>query len=209
MSKTDSVFFQDLVSYGESAMAFVRRLTSVAPEATQSVCRLSNARLLYVLERLDQSAIRRLLAEFGCPFRADEGDVADAIASIEAGKSPVTTVANVHPYFADNPAYARELEFLQQQFWTLVRYEAERYPMAAASVFGFTDRALVVRLGRLRLPEIRALSRYPIAMRLKESPAFELAVGLEGQGATEPRRLAVAGMAAICHVPPSSPVLQR
>lgn len=209
MTTTDSVFFQDLVSYGESAMAFIRRLTSVAPDATQSLCRLSNARLLYVLERLDQSAVRRLLNEFGCPFRAEEGDVADAIAAIEAGKSPVTTVANVHPHFAENLGLAHELEFLQQQFWTMVRYEAERYPMAAASIFGFADRALVARLGRLRLPEIRALSRYPIAMRLKESPAFELAVGLEGQGATEPRRLAVAGMAAVCYVPPSSLVLQR
>ncbi|KZC32651.1 MULTISPECIES: hypothetical protein [unclassified Rhodanobacter] len=208
MSTTDSVFFQDIVSYGEAAMAFVRRLTSVAPEATQSICRLKNARLLYVLERLDQSAVRRLLNEFGCPFRAVEADVADAIARIEAGKTPVAMIADAHPYFGENPAFARELELLQQQFWTLVRYEAERYPMAAASVFGFGDRALVVRLGRLRLPEIRQLSRYPIAMRLKESPAFELAVGLEGQGATEPRRLAVAGMAAACHVPPSSPVLQ-
>ncbi|UJJ60587.1 hypothetical protein [Rhodanobacter denitrificans] len=209
MSTSESVFFQDLVSYGEIAMAFIRRLTSVAPDATQSICQLSNARLLYVLERLDQSAVRRLLNVFGCPFRAQEADVASAIAAIDAGKAPVTTTANVHPYFADNPTFAQELASLQQQYWTLVRYEAERYPMAAASVFDFTDRALVARLGRLRLQEIRALSRYPIAMRLKESPAFELAVGLEGQGATEPRRLAVAGMAAACYVPPSSPVLQR
>ncbi len=209
MSTTDSVFFQDLVSYGEAAMSFVRRLTSVAPEATQSICRLTNARLLYVLERLDQSAVRRLLNEFGCPFYAVESDVAAAITAIEAGKAPVTTTSNAHLYFTENPALARELELLQQQYWTLVRYEAERYPMAAAAVFGFRDRALVVRLGRLRLPEIRLLSRYPIAMRLKESSGFELAVGLEGQGATEPRRLAVAGMAAACYVPPSSPVLSR
>lgn len=208
MSITDTVFFQDLVSYGEAAMAFVRRLTSAAPEATQSVCRLQNPRLLYVLERLDQSAVRRLLNEFGCPFRAVESDVADAIVRIEDGKAPITSIADTHPFFAEHPEFVRDMEVLQRQYWTLVRYEAEPYPMAAASTFGFTDRALVARLSRLRFPEVNQLARYPIAMRLRESYAFELAVGLEGQGATEPRRLAVAGMAAACHVPPSSPVLQ-
>ena len=203
MLDANTFLVNDLVDYGLDALMFIRQVAARDPSAAQEICRFRNQRLLYVLERLDQAALRRLLGAVGCPFGPRTTELSAALDALEGGLRPKGLV-NAPEFYSENEHFGRELERIQQLFWTLFRQEAHQNHHACATTFDIDDHQVIRRIATLKLNELRLLARFPIALRISQSSGFELALSLEGQGVTNPTRLAVAGMAAACFDEPAA-----
>jgi hypothetical protein len=194
----NNFFVNDLGDFAHNALMFIRRLVTKDPVAAQELCEFKNQRLLYVLERLDQQALRRLLSHNGIPMRPRAEEIERAFARIDNNERPAGLV-DAPAFFSKNERDARDLERIQQEFWTLIREEARRRHFAFQCAFDINDHQLTQRIADMSLADVRFMARFPIALRVNHSPGFELALQFEGQGVVNPVRLAVAGLAAACY----------